>query len=590
MLNMVQNNIEDACEEDQPANTLEFFTELDLVVGMIEELPSAYGSGFEKKYEVYTEVLSRYQYQPHLLDPHLSVLIEKILRIIPRRSVEGSPALATDPLSHAAFKYLYQIVKVRNYKILVNFLPHELTDLEFVLVALESQDLKDSDNWETRYVLLLWMSILVLNPFHLARLDALSSQKSSSTTTATHTKMERIFLLCEQNTDNNDPCSSVAAFMTAKYMSRVDVSERYLNNFFEDLKATHGHDATAIKVGQLAAIAQILKHGKRESLLKEAPAVLQWIASCDFKGNSDYLKYKFYIKIMQRLGMVFLKPRLARWRYQRGSRSLATNLNQATHPEGKKDLQSMDIQEDYDGDIEVVDEIEEIIEELLQGLRSPSSLVRWNSAKGIGRITNRLPKSLGDEVVGTVIDMFSPVEPHEAWHGACLAIAELAKRGLLLPQRLTAMVPLLLQALVYDEMKGCMSVGQHIRDSACYMSWAFARAYNPQDLAPFVNRIASGLLVTTVFDREINCRRAASAAFQECVGRLGNFPYGIDILTVADFFAVGVRTNSFLEISDFISQFDEYKLPLIGEYRSGIWQYFKHYSMSPVQFDNSVSL
>lgn len=202
----------------------------------------------------------------------------------------------------------------------------------------------------------------------------------------------------------------------------------------------------------------------------------------------------------------------------------------------------------------------------MQGLRSASSTVRWCSAKGIGRITNRLPKSLGDEVVGTVIEMMSPLEQHEAWHGACLAIAELAKRGLLLPYRLTAMTPLLLQALVYDEMKGCMSVGQHIRDAACYMSWAFARAYNPQDLAPFVDQIAGGLLVTTVFDREINCRRAASAAFQESVGRLGNFPHGIDILTVADFFTVGVRTNSYLEISEFISQYDEYKLPLIGEF------------------------
>ncbi len=35
------------------------------------------------------------------------------------------------------------------------------------------------------------------------------------------------------------------------------------------------------------------------------------------------------------------------------------------------------------------------------------------------------------------------------------------------------------------------------------------------------------------------CRRAAAAAFQEAVGRLGNFPNGIDILAVADYFSVG---------------------------------------------------
>jgi hypothetical protein len=41
--------------------------------------------------------------------------------------------------------------------------------------------------------------------------------------------------------------------------------------------------------------------------------------------------------------------------------------------------------------------------------------------------------------------------------------------------------------------------------------------------------------------REINCRRAASAAFQEHVGRQGTFPRGIDILTRADYFTVGHR-------------------------------------------------
>lgn len=158
--------------------------------------------------------------------------------------------------------------------------------------------------------------------------------------------------------------------------------------------------------------------------------------------------------------------------------------------------------------------------------------------------------------------------------GACLAVAELAKRGLLLPYRLEHLVPLLLRALVYDEMKGYMSVGQNIRDSACYVCWAFARAYDPRDLQPFVQRIATGLLIVTVFDREINCRRAASAAFQESVGRLGNFPHGIDILTAADFYSVGMRTNSFLSISDFIAKHKEYTIPLIDhlvELKTGHW-------------------
>lgn len=62
---------------------------------------------------------------------------------------------------------------------------------------------------------------------------------------------------------------------------------------------------------------------------------------------------------------------------------------------------------------------------------------------------------------------------------------------------------------------------------------------------------------------QINCRRAASAAFQENVGRQGTFPHGIDILTTADFFAVSLRNNAYLNISVYIAQFEEYTLPLI---------------------------
>ncbi len=42
---------------------------------------------------------------------------------------------------------------------------------------------------------------------------------------------------------------------------------------------------------------------------------------------------------------------------------------------------------------------------------------------------------------------------------------------------------------------------------------------------------------------QVNCRRAASAAFQESVGRLGNFPQGIDIIGAADYFSLASRQN-----------------------------------------------
>lgn len=100
----------------------------------------------------------------------------------------------------------------------------------------------------------------------------------------------------------------------------------------------------------------------------------------------------------------------------------------------------------------------------------------------------------------------------------------------------------------YPKIRGNFSIGAHVRDAACYVLWAFARAFEPNVIQPFVHDIATSLIVAMCFDREVNCRRAASAAFQENVGRQGNFPYGIDIITVADYFAVGVRTNAYTQV------------------------------------------
>ncbi|XP_034474683.1 tubulin-specific chaperone D [Drosophila innubila] len=558
---------EDVKDEDLPANTLELFSELDQVLEMIDTLKPIEASSFEREFEQYTEVLSRYQEQPHLLDPHLELLLSRLLTKIRQPEL---PAGERD----AAFKYLYIISKVRTYKVLVKFMPHELSDLEFVLQLLGQQDPKEFNNWETRYVLLLWMSIVVLNPFHMSRLDAYETAPNVPVpvnncvinhvnTQSAPSKMDRIFELCKLYASTNDTCSSMAAYLSAKYFVRTDIKDLYLERFLDWIIEQHQADTLQVKFGQLAAIAAILKHGKREDLLPYADKLLQWIVACQYKDGNDFLKYKYFVKIVQRLGLVHLKPRIASWRYKRGTRSLVTNLgHQASAGENATSADSHD--DDGAGDeIFVPDSIEEVIEELLQALRSGGNDVRWSAAKGLGRVTNRLPKELADEVIGSVVDILNPLEPHEAWHGGCLALAELAKRGLLLPYRLRELVPLLMQALFYDEMKGYMSVGQHIRDAACYMCWAFARAYNPDDLKPFVQQISSGLLTVAVFDREINCRRAASAAFQESVGRLGNFPFGIEISTTTDFYSVGIRQNTYLNISDFIAQYEEYRQTLI---------------------------
>ena len=77
--------------------------------------------------------------------------------------------------------------------------------------------------------------------------------------------------------------------------------------------------------------------------------------------------------------------------------------------------------------------------------------------------------------------------------------------------------------------------------------------------------MAPALLTAAVFDREVNCRRAASAAFQECVGRLGAdaFPNGIEIVTIADYFSIGARPHAFCVVARQVAAFPQYRPALL---------------------------
>ena len=72
-----------------------------------------------------------------------------------------------------------------------------------------------------------------------------------------------------------------------------------------------------------------------------------------------------------------------------------------------------------------------------------------------------------------------------------------------MPHRLKDVIPLVLQALVFDEPRAYGSVGSIIRDAACYVCWSFARAFEPHIFLPYVKEISATLLTVTCFDREV---------------------------------------------------------------------------------------
>ncbi|XP_071963233.1 tubulin-specific chaperone D-like [Antedon mediterranea] len=551
-----------AGEKISQGQVCEEFSEIKEVHKLIDSLKDVYKDKIatELVIERFLFIINKYQEQPHLLDPHLQDLLSQLLKIATESQVD--PAI-----SHVAFKFMYLLTKARGYKVIVRFLPHEVPDLEIVLAFLAKQDPTDFSTWETRYMLLLWLSIVCMIPFDMHRLD---SNVVSEDGQKRAPIMLRIVDAGKLYLDVSDKSRDAAAYMLSKFITRPDVKKEQLPVFIDwcltiltntDVRTIPG---MTVLSGILSTLALLLKHGKRDDLITYATAILERLNSCQLFLSLNIAIRKMSIKVVQRLGLTFMKAKVASWRYSRGSRSLLHNLQvPSSQTSSSISASSKDIKEEEDEDYDIPEEMEEIIEHLLNGLRDMNTPVRWSAAKGIGRLTGRLPQELADEVVGSVLQLFSFQESDVAWHGGCLALAELGRRGLLLPSRLPDVVPVVLKALAYDEKRGSHSVGAHVRDAACYVCWSFARAYDPEVIHPYVNDIASSLVITAIFDREVNCRYAASAAFQENVGRQGTFPNGIDILTLTDYYAVGKRSTTYLETSYKIAQFELYTIPLI---------------------------
>jgi tubulin-specific chaperone D len=303
-------------------------------------------------------------------------------------------------------------------------------------------------------------------------------------------------------------------------------------------------------------------------------------------SSSSALLQRYLIKWWTRWSCALLPPPCA-WRYRPGQRSLFGNSSKnngssnnnaivtpsnAPPPDPSAE-QGQQQQSDNDDDIRVLplvpNEVEQNMGRLLQLMSHAATAVRWSAAKGIGRITERLPQLCARDVLDAILASVADDDYHSdaaghyrsandddhaaddtAWHGACLTLAELARRGLILPSWLPDVVPYLVRALQL-ERPSRHSAGAGVRDAACYTYWAFARAYRPIDLQPFLPELNEAIVLMSLFDRHVNCRRAASAAFQEAVGRQGatNVPHGLDILTVADYFTLGNLTNAYLLVA-----------------------------------------
>lgn len=113
-------NRDDECDNIGLGCALEHFSEVDDVLNMIDNVKNIYNTpALEGEYDKLYTILKQYYEQPHLLDPHLDKILAKFLELIKDKD---SPF----ELKHATFNYMYQIIRVRGYKVVIRHLPHEV--------------------------------------------------------------------------------------------------------------------------------------------------------------------------------------------------------------------------------------------------------------------------------------------------------------------------------------------------------------------------------------------------------------------------------------------------------------------------------
>lgn len=515
-----------------------------LLSSLIDPLCSTNLAQAEDALTTFTKTLDYYLLLPTLLDPVIKSLLDPLLshirNLLP--SLPQSSTFSSRRPIHIPFIALYSLAKVRGPKPFSRLLPHTITDVHFLLSSLPLFENHPNAKslWHIRYFLYLWFSVAIRIPFPLNSI-------------INNSELSTIIQHAQNALHQIGPVATASAQFLARLLSRRDVI-----NVREQIVHWALNVHTDARVAALAFLAALFKHAQRQDLQPFLEPILDTLELIRGTEECGTKESHLVVKLATRVALAALPPKVAAWRYQRGNRvAFETHLGEVrrvakgvTGHIGNEE--SVIVEDMEEREVQVVERVVEII---AQGLRHQDTVVRWSAAKGVGRVTGRLPRDYAEEVVEEVFSLFeyeTGVRKDAVFHGGCLALAELARRGLLLPGDLEfgRAFEVIAKAAKFDMRRGANSVGAHVRDAACYAVWAIARAYSKEDVASYGVRIMESMLPVALLDREVNCRRAAAAAIQECVGRLGEtvFEDGIRLQQSADYFALGDRTAAYLRI------------------------------------------
>lgn len=486
-------------------------------------------------------------------------------------TTDDKPKKESVPLSHAICYVLNTFCKVRSEKVIKGFFNNEPRYLVPILDELENgsnyQTTEDGNArfervvpWVERYVLLLWLSHLMLAPFPLESMSGPQSSQEASTLTGIKLPDQvpaialRVISMCTERMHSASKERGAAANLLVKLCTRPDMQKLglldMLVNWCVSFLQKRSESETDIHqtLGILSFLSGLVASTTNEEIGRCLPSTYHTCRSILDQEHLDHIKSsavarKLIVKILRNIVVHCLHP--------------------AATP---SELDSTVV-------------LEEVIEFLLETVSDGDSPVRYGVSKALSVITMKLDPDMAGEVVEAILGSLNENMYWQGsernlggvdalrWHGLTLTLAQLLYREAISTNVLPEVLNALLLSLSFEQRSPTGgSIGTNVRDAACFGVWALSRRYSTTDLLKVETSsiracehkqgltvpqaLAIELLTVACLDPAGNIRRGSSAALQELIGRHPNIIHnGISLVQVVDFHAVGLRQRAMCDVA-----------------------------------------
>lgn len=511
----------------------------------------------------------------------LPILADALLESLRSAQTRTAPAASSllIPLIEAISRLLYTFCKIRGEKVVVRFFGAETRYLELLLSAVERATHKQPQatqwSWEERYIVLLWLSHLLLVPFDLASISSGEPADVEQVPisgliwpaglpgVALRIVPIAIKYLGAAGKERDAAKVLLVRLSLRKDMQQLGLLDALVGWALMSLRTLSGVSSAYYFIGILSFLAGVLASSSTTSdmdaylntifstvqdLDATHPGALQSI-------HSTALARKTMIKVLRTIAIMELRG------------STKSSPPQATN---------------------ITETVEAIIGHMLEALASNDTPVRIAASKALSVITLKLAPEMAEQVVEAVIDSLnhnvfwnektiggtttkiadvSAVNASE-WHGQILTLSQLLYRRSPPASTLSRILHSLLVGLTFERRSTSgSSIGTNVRDAACFGLWSLARRYTTAELqaidkslvitadhydekASILQILATELVVAACLDSAGNIRRGASAALQELIGRHPNTVVnGIALVQTVDYHKVARRSKAMLLVA-----------------------------------------